>query len=413
MKALNYMEFVFEDHQGKVLIIVKDLDRFCLISEFLKSKKWNTLITSSLKDAIVSISNEKPDFVFASFNHTNPLIFELPQWVNPELNIDFIAFAETINANILNQIHNNHFFPFKMNKNPSGPTLLLMLRRILYQRHVEFKETDGKNLIYPLTHKRSESFQNRSKLKDNETHGNHHTKQPTSPHEAHITSSDELSLQKAMNNAFQNLPIPEGRVTGDLNHTNSFEIIPIYTDDKTGYVVFSTNLDKSRKQNGFSDFKSELKKISDNGSLSFLMSENYFVDSSKFVNFNNWTKNQGEFNFYKKEKQAEIGSTFLNVPAPLPKIFPKNEDGKIPIQIEDFPVNYPTNFSTYLHLKQQKKYLLYIKKGGMMSKHQKENLIEKNESLYIDPQDEAPFKTLYVKNSLDKMINEYQKNQNN
>lgn len=80
----------------KLLIIKSSPSSLNSVESFLRNRDWNIMSTTSLKEALIFVVKEKPQFVMVDINHPNRKIQNLPKILTQALHICVIAFTEDI-----------------------------------------------------------------------------------------------------------------------------------------------------------------------------------------------------------------------------------------------------------------------------------------------------------------------------
>jgi DNA-binding response OmpR family regulator len=137
--------------------------------------------------------------------------------------------------------------------------------------------------------------------------------------------------------------------------------------------------------------------LRDNG-VEFENDQTYsiFLDNMKVVReaFAN-----SEYSVIARTTEIEMGAARVDAANPVAKTQPY-EENMHSISIQDLPVDEPVTFSLFLHLKQNGKFLRYLKKGSSISDRQVERLA-KHHALGLVEQDEIEaYRRLYAAHAI-------------
>ncbi|MDG0817488.1 hypothetical protein [Bdellovibrio svalbardensis] len=88
-----------EDVRKKSLLIIKaNPAGLTSVENFLRNREWKIKSTSNLKEAMIFLVQEQPQFVMVSTNHPNKKVRNLPKILSQAFPVCVIAFAEESNA---------------------------------------------------------------------------------------------------------------------------------------------------------------------------------------------------------------------------------------------------------------------------------------------------------------------------
>lgn len=118
----------------------------------------------------------------------------------------------------------------------------------------------------------------------------------------------------------------------------------------------------------------------------------FFEIEINLQDFKIWVENKAEYAENLKVNDSELNLSFVGIePKHLLMEFDEEHD-LVDVRLEWIPLKTELNLSLYLHLPENKKFLLYTPKGQQMSEMQKQRLVENRvERLYspIEFEDEV------------------------
>ncbi|UXR65077.1 hypothetical protein EZJ49_02300 [Bdellovibrio bacteriovorus] len=87
-----------ETVKKKLLIIKANSTSLGAVEGFLRNREWNIKSTTNLKEALIFLVQEQPQFVMVSIDHPNRKVRNLPKILTQAFPVCVIAFAETNSA---------------------------------------------------------------------------------------------------------------------------------------------------------------------------------------------------------------------------------------------------------------------------------------------------------------------------
>lgn len=116
-----------------VVIICKNVSHLNSAGTFLTRRGWPTTVVSDISRGIELISEKKPDFILISLSHPSPAVSRLPDLITQSFNIPCIGFLESSDATTVARFNQSRL-RFKIQGQPSGPTIYRTIRKILAER---------------------------------------------------------------------------------------------------------------------------------------------------------------------------------------------------------------------------------------------------------------------------------------
>ncbi len=400
------LPFDFDRYCGRVIIVAQDRSRFEPAAEFLSDRHWFTVLCGDSNDLIRALSRRMPDFIFVATDFHNALLMETIQWLPREANIKLVGFCEKLSLESEKELDENPFVQYKMFKNASGPTFSLKLRKILHDWYTNPSTTKATlNFLESLARiQRKNGGSSDAFSVQNRDSGarivSRQTRVSTSKTSALPPKFESRPLTETLGMALNGLVFPEESPNGSLKKVLSFEVSPVISQVTKGYLIFATNYLNGINKSLFSNYKGLLMRQAAGTDAPLLFGPDFTIKSDEF-DFLQWSQNRVPHWAHQVKDRSEVASGIVQLDlSPLPKRPLPNADGKLALDTNDFPTDQILHFATYLYLKENKRYIPYLKTGSVLATSQKEKLIKSNQTLFIDSRDSEAFMNLYVQHQL-------------
>jgi hypothetical protein len=191
--------------------------------------------------------------------------------------------------------------------------------------------------------------------------------------------SPQSVLEKAAVEALKQVcrPNPDIRPVA-LTQTAKIGVFPIDSVVLPGYLVLAVGSAVAEDEKRFlKNCDIALRSSFDAMGVAGKLEGGFWLDVP-LVEFDLWSQNAGSFNFRLPHLGHEIGVSYFQTEKPIANAKPSSEKDMHTIALADISTDEPVTFKTYLHLKQNGKFYLYLRNGRRLQPEQKQRL-EANE----------------------------------
>ncbi len=106
-----------------------------------------------------------------------------------------------------------------------------------------------------------------------------------------------------------------------------------------------------------------------------------------------------EFTAVVSQKDIEIGVAKVLVGNPVPE-FLAHEENMLTVNLSDLPIDEPVTFSVFLHLKNNQKYIRYLKRGSVMTQLQATRLEKTHPRVMLDQEEIDAYRRHYAAHAI-------------
>lgn len=373
------------------------------VENFLKKRNYDVHIATDVKAGLLKLIEVQPDLVFIALDHGSPKIEVLPQIIQQCIDTNIIPFTHSNSREALKKLDDsaltNKIFPPL-----SGPAVERMSIKLKSKSGIE-KPAHQKNsdlivnkFLDELNEKQKpksvEGLPDKAKTKRLKDKNFFYT----TAKKTKITDSQKDNLKKEFELTIKSelADILETCQNGNVSNVvalnqekKSIYCLLVQSQSWSGHLMAYSNhtLESHLLEPVFKNWISkEFKYFNDQESHIFFEIEINLQD------FKIWVENKAEYAENLKVDDSELNLSFVGIePKHLLMEFDEEHD-LVDVRLEWIPLKTELNLSLYLHLPENKKFLLYTPKGQQMSEMQKQRLVENRvERLYspIEFEDEV------------------------
>lgn len=183
-------------------------------------------------------------------------------------------------------------------------------------------------------------------------------------------------------------------------------IVPVKGDKNTGFLLLGASDVIANEEEFLNSFQRQIEKQLNLGEADYIVDKTVKCKIEE-VSFYDFCKKSGDFTVVEISGDLELCVTFVPFTNPIPEIKQKLGHVKSEIDVSTLPLNKEITFNTYLHLKKNKKYFMFLKNGNFFLQNQKERLTNKKVPLYISREDQDEYKYFYMRNHVQDFIVEF------
>jgi hypothetical protein len=164
-------------------------------------------------------------------------------------------------------------------------------------------------------------------------------------------------------------------ITRELGPITKIAVFPIDSSSTPGFLVCGVEQDPTKIEDFFlRTCESALREEFAHLKVPAVLENGFWVHVPEVL-FNVWVTDRANFKVVLPHEESEVGIGFFPISKPMPKAQASHENkDMMSIKIDDISTDQPVNFKAYLHLKQNKKFFLYLRNGRRLQPEQKERL---------------------------------------
>ncbi|MEZ0393288.1 MAG: hypothetical protein ACAH59_13800 [Pseudobdellovibrionaceae bacterium] len=320
-----------EQNPNRTILILKSAsDQLADIEIFLKSRGFQITIVNETRQAMREIMEKRPAYAFLSAN----LLPQSCTWL----------------FGVLNQI----------------TSVILFVNRISAKNLAITRDLNGAYLLEPpLTPLGMDQILRRIE-KDNQ-------KQTLLTSKLNETHLQILSLLSEASLKAHSHPRIQGAAAERIQRIQRVTCFRVQTPVYAGCFVIAYGKSRLLEDGWIQNLQTEMKKSLDlfHDHLEMSKAEEITIQE---IRFNNWTKEQSDFMLQAVHLNSEIAMAFFKDPSPL-DIKNSSHKGYVELKLDQIPGNLPTSFDVYIYLPQNAHFILYNRKGSVLTEQRKNNLI--------------------------------------
>lgn len=420
------------ERKSRIYIIKSASKEIRQAEAYLKNRGWPVASGHLLKECLLFIIKNKPDYILISADHPQKKVFALPQLIKQAFNICVIGFSENLTQTSFKRLEAMQV-PFKMNQAPSGPAIERMIlnteRRLknagdiktLDQNTAMIQQDAQKALAQFMKfdadvteHGGAFVFSNEDTSKNfhlNQTgqQGKEFKAHSATPTEETASFYRESLIAQGVESVLQK------NSTFDLGSPQKISLVSkatcIIIDSQafTGYLIAVFGENREVDETFLGEIKTQL--------FAYLKENGHTVQESELldlklntISFNRWAFQQAEF--LKKTIHSDQEVAFAFFPIEKSKLTVKFESSKniskLKMDINELKANVPLEFDVYLHMESNDKYLLYTPQNFPIYEGQLNRLKSMGIShLHIRKDQSNLVRKYHVQNYLNQKIDDY------
>lgn len=379
------------------------------IENFLKKRNYNVHIETDVKAGLLRLIEVQPDFVFIALDHDNPKIEVLPQIIEQCLKTTVIPFTHSSSREALKKLDENTYI-HKIFPPLSGPAIerLTLKLRAQAQKASDESSSRAKNFDNVVNSFLDQLNSEKHKIKSTETQpdkaktlrlkeknlffANSKKNKISGSHKENLKKYFAASIKSDLTDILETCAHETTSNVYSLKDKKTVYCLLVQSRDWSGHLMAYANtpLEKYLLEPIFKNWISkEFPPLNEQESTVF------FEIQIDLKDFQIWAENKTEYAETIKHNGSEITLNFVGIePQHLLMDFDEEND-LVDVRIEWIPLQTDLNLSLYLHLPENKKFLLYTPKNKRMNEHQKQRLQENRvEKLYTPIEFEEEVKRL-------------------
>lgn len=392
-----------------LFFIISPKYNIAAIESFLRKRNYVVNTESDIKAGLMKLIEVQPDFVFIALDHPNPKISVLPQVIEQCLTTNVIPFLHGSAKDEIKKLDDCTLI-HKIFPPMSGPAIERMTLKLGPQlTEVEKKKQRDQNMDLVLNgylaqlndqqgfkvDGASASKEHASRLKSkNSFYADSGKKQINPKQKLNLQADFERRIQpylKDILETFQSSPSID-------KQSKTIYCLLIQSEAWSGHLMAYSNvtLDSHLLEPVFKNWVTqEFRYLGPHDSHVFFEIEINLRD------FKVWAENKSEYFQSLKVNDAELMMSFIGIePSELLMEFDEEQD-LIEVDLDLITLNTDLGMKLFLHLPENKKYLLYTPLHQQMSRAQKQRLQEnKVEKLYTPVEYENEVQKLKMKKYL-------------
>lgn len=375
------------------------------VENFLKKRNYDVFIETDVKSGLIKMIEVQPDLVFIALDQGGAKIEILPQIIQQCLDTNIIPFTHSNTREAIKKLDES-VFANKIFPPLSGPAVERMSIKLRSQAKVNpDKQKHLKNLdlvvngfLDQLSEKQKpkseEAKPDKSKTKNlkdkNFFFATAKKNKMSAKQQENLKKEFEAHIKSDLADILETCqPDAASNVVSLHKEKKMAHCLLVQSKDWSGHLIAysNNNLDGHLLEPVFKNWVSqEFQYFNDQESHVFFEFEINPED------FQVWIQNKAEYFETLKVNDSELTLSFVGIePKHLLMEFDEEHD-LVDVRLEWVPLKIELNLSLYLHLPENKKFLLYTPKNQQMSELQKHRLVENQvERLYspIEFEDEV------------------------
>jgi hypothetical protein len=445
------------EEQNKTLFFIKSPNhRLTAIESFLKKRNYDVYIETDVKESLIKVIELQPDFVFIALDHPNQKVNSLPQIIDQSIMTHIIPFVQNSTKEEIRKL-NYGGFAHKIFPPISGPAIERLINKITKEKTLDAQETvEVQPKRTSIGHDKEEMIQIKSKAVQNfdaaedEKASENGQSTATEKKSSVIiqkgrrsqelktkndflsktkkTSLDEVKRSQLKKDFDEKIKsdlidvietyqqvMPANHETPDyelsneetellLENSKKAHCLLIQSESWCGYLVAHCNIEIE-----LSALEPVFKNWVNQQFENVYTSEDsdYFEISIDPKNFKTWAEKKSDYFEVVDVNQSKLIICFFPIePAEL-VVHVNEENDLIEVLLELIPVDTDLDLSLYLHLPENKKYLLYTPTHQRLSFSQKQKLIDKKvEKLFTPSEFEKEYKKILTEKQLEQLFEE-------
>ncbi|MGE4131389.1 MAG: hypothetical protein AB7F86_07105 [Bdellovibrionales bacterium] len=196
----------------------------------------------------------------------------------------------------------------------------------------------------------------------------------------------ETAIDRVCSTAPTNNPAP-------LEETNFVGVFPIDSSVEPGYLVIVWQGNEMQaRENFLRECGHSLSEAFSKLNLSATIEPGFWTPLTT-VDFLAFSNKMAHFFFTKIHQKRTVAVSFFLSPDPIKRPPLKETDGMVEVSVKDLSPELPVNFKAYIHLKNNQKYVLYLRSGRKIQERQKQRLLDNDvKTIYMKSVEKENFK---------------------
>lgn len=217
---------------------------------------------------------------------------------------------------------------------------------------------------------------------------------------------DKSELYKTLKKVIDRVSDSVETLKNPIDEVSTVGIVSLQSQDLNGYLVIGASTTLKDEEDFIIHFKKKLESDLNLGDKDYLLERIVSCEVPR-VDFYNFAKNKGKLVLSEVHHGAEFCVAFFENKNPIPTVKETIGHFKSQIDIDDLPVDESLTFNSYLHLKKNQKYFMFLRGSNFLQEKQKEKLQKNNVSLFIDRSDIEKYKDFYIQNFIKQLVVDY------
>lgn len=398
-----------QNRKPSLFFIVSPKYKVTAIENFLKRRDYDVFIEMEMKSALLRLIEVQPDFVFIALDHTNSKIEVLPQIIEQCVPTIIIPFIHSSSKEAMLKLDNNNYIN-KIFPPLSGPAVERMTIK-LKADSAELQEKRSKHsknldiVVNGFVEQLSEKQKlNLEEKKSNKEHIQEIKEKNSFFSQAKKTKISDKQKENLKNNFQSRIKSDLADILETCQHEPTSNLVALNKEQKTIFCLLVQSKEWSGHLMAYSNTHLErhlLEPVFKNWiSQEFQFfnekeSHVFFEIEINLSDFKVWVENKAEYFETLKVQESELMLSFVGIEPRQLLIEFDEESDLIDVNLEWVPLKTELNLSLFLHLPENKKYLLYTPKGQHLTEVQKQRLNDnKVEKLHSPAEFEEEVKKL-------------------
>lgn len=387
------------------------------VIEFLKKRDFLTASENKLSEALNKIIETQPDYLFIPIDHTDPKVTTLISIFEQYTSSTIVAYIENENKDSIKKIDSLHI-AYKISTTLTGPAVERVIQKhqkdqqlATISKHLQSKKlsVDEVSSIKTKALALFEQDPNKIKLnlqtekikRKNELLGKTKLENFNETKKPELANSFRDKLQTQLIQTLSQLTSTQ-EIKNENTSLSEAHCLLVQSEHWCGYLLFYSDLDVQ-----FTAILplliQWLQSIFTN--LYPISNSDHFKVSLQKETFQDWAHSRADF---ATEFDLNSKKNYLYLIAIKPNEMMMNIDEEnhlIQFRLEQIPTETDLNLTLYLHLPENKKYIIYTPLNQKLSIDQKKRLIDRNIDKLFTPFDfEQEFKKIVVENQVNQLI---------
>lgn len=392
-----------QSHRNTLFFIASPHYNLTSVENFLKKRGYDVHCETDVKAGLLRSIEIQPDFVFIALDHDHHKIDVLPQIIEQCLDTNIIPFTHSNTYETIKKLDENPFIN-KIYPPLSGPAVERMTIKLKTQSKKMNLETPSdrgskhNSNLDIVVNGFLEQLNEKQKIKSDERPSNKAKTQSLKEKNSFFANAKKNKITaKQKENLKKNF---EASIKSDLSdiletcrQEGSAQVIPL-KDKKTIYCLLVQSKEWSGHLMAYSNTNLE-RHLLEPVFKNWISKEfHYFNEKESHVffeieinlrDFQVWVENKAEYYETLKVNDSELMLSFVGIEPKQLLVEFDEENDLMEVPLNWLPLKTDLNLSLYLHLPENKKYLLYTPKGQQLRDLQKLRLIENHVEKLFTP----------------------------
>jgi hypothetical protein len=194
----------------------------------------------------------------------------------------------------------------------------------------------------------------------------------------------------------------------DFKRLKRIGVIPINNENINGYIMVASTVSANLRAEKLNSFYKIFKKEIFNENKKLMIHQEFTVNTIE-VDIIDWTERMGDLAIIERVGRGYVAAAFIRTEYKVPNLIVDQKREKLIVPLETIVADSELKFNAYIYMDKNEKFLTYGKGGRSLSEKQINKLKEKEQNLYIKPEDAEEFKKYFAQNVINDLIEFYLK----